>query len=358
MLGVVNRSPFVVALVPGRNREGDEFLTLVAKGTFTISPGESQLRLAEEQVAIVFADDYHGEAGESSLKRKSEATPPNGCTDIALLGQAYATTEDCSEMEVSLSIGPVSKHLRVVGDRKWRKRLGLRLRTRPEPFETMPLVYERSYGGGDQSHRKKKKHGFESRNPIGRGYAVSRRSKWVNGLQLPNIEDPGQMLRRPGKHPVPVGFGFIPPSWQPRLGYAGTYDEGWQRDRCPLLPHDFDEHFFSAAHPDLIARPALAGDERVLACGLSAQGDLEFDLPGVHFECYGIVDEKSVPLEPSLDTVLVEPDESRVLLTWKAVLPCTLQLLSVEAVVIRSLEPWSAPVVTEDAASNVRPLRP
>lgn len=359
MLGVVDRTPFEVALVPGRSREGDDLLTLVCKGTFAISAGERSLGLAQEQAAIVFADEYYGEPGESSLERKSEATPPNGCTDVALAGHAHAESKACDEMEVGLSVGPVSKWLRVVGDRLWRRRLGIRLRTGPEPFETMPLVYERAYGGADTTSRKEKRHGFEPRNPVGRGYAVSRRSKRVNGLLLPNIEDPSQTLRRPGQHPAPAGFGFIPASWQPRLGLAGTYDESWQRDRCPLLPDDFDERFFSAAHPDLIARPALTGDEPVRAVGVSRHGDLEFDLPGVRFECYAIVDEERLPLEPGLDTVLLEPDESRILLTWKAAIPCSRRLLSVEAVVIRSLDPWSARTPDEsDAASNVRPLRP
>jgi hypothetical protein len=339
MLGVVNRTPFEVALVPGRDREERDFLTLIIKGTFAISPDQQMLSLADEQVEIVFADEYHGEPGESSLKWKSEVAPPNGCTDVALVGHVHAEAEECLEMEVSLSVGPVSKRLRIVGDRKWRRRLGLSLRTQTEPFEKMPLVYERAYGGEDKSSLKEKKHGFESRNPVGRGYAVSRRSKQVHGLALPNIEDASRVLRRPGHRPPPAGFGFIAPSWQPRLELAGTYDESWQRDRCPLLPLDFDERFFSAAHPDLIARPALAGGEAVRAVGVSPRGPLEFELPSVRFECYAIVDEDEVPLEPGIDTVLIEPDEDRVLVTWKCVLSCSRQLHSVEAVVLRSLDP-------------------
>ena len=339
MLAVVNRTAFEVVLVPGRDRDGRDFLTLIIKGTFAISPDPQTLSLADEQAEVVFADEYHGEPGESSLKWKSEVAPPNGCTDVALVGHAHAEDGECSEMEASLSVGPVSKRLDIVGDRKWRKRLGLRWRTRAEPFDKMPLVYERAYGGEDKSNRKEKKQGFESRNPVGRGYAFSRRSKLVHGLPLPNIENPDQELRRPGHCPEPAGFGFVAASWQPRLELAGTYDESWQRDRCPLLPFDFDERFFSAAHPDLIARPALVGGELVRAIGVSARGPLEFELPNVRFECHAVIDDDEVPLEPGVDTVLLEPDEDRVLITWKALISCSRQLHSVEAVVIRSLDP-------------------
>lgn len=38
-------------------------------------------------------------------------------------------------------------------------------------------------------------------------------------------------------------------SWQPRLRYAGTYDQHWMDERLPFLPEDFDLRYFQSAPP-------------------------------------------------------------------------------------------------------------
>ena len=67
-------------------------------------------------------------------------------------------------------VGTLEKTVHVSGERTWFKRIGGGIGTeRPEPFERIPLVYERAFGGWDRTHAKPEKHTFEPRNPVGRG---------------------------------------------------------------------------------------------------------------------------------------------------------------------------------------------
>ena len=87
------------------------------------------------------------------------------------------------ELEVGFRVGPVQKVLRVIGDRsgaRWAP-------SSPQPFEKMPLVYERAFGGVDPQVEEPERD-WDWRNPVGTGFAVSRGN--ADGLALPNIEYP------------------------------------------------------------------------------------------------------------------------------------------------------------------------
>ena len=49
----------------------------------------------------------------------------------------------------------------------------------------------------------------------------------------------------------------------PRVSYAGTYDEQYQKERAPDPPLDFSYAFYNGAHPDLQVEGYLRGDEEV-----------------------------------------------------------------------------------------------
>jgi hypothetical protein len=150
------------------------------------------------------------------------------------------------------------------------------------------------------------------------------------GDPLPNVEDPSQLIQLRGSKPRPAGFGFVSPDWQPRQSYAGTYDAAWQRNRCPLLPVDFDPRFFQAAPADLIARGHLVGGEPVEVSGVSEAGPLSFRLPERRFKIAASIKGARTAVTPVLDTVLIEPDEKRVVLTWRATMPCAGNILYTE----------------------------
>ena len=107
---------------------------------------------------------------------------------------------------------------------------GLPRFTDPVPFTTMELRYERAYGGIDVFSDKATSYPYP-RNPMGRGFVVANTRKPVDGLELPNLEDPAALLNprqlclgeysRWEKQPFPAGLGWFPKTWYPRALLAG-----------------------------------------------------------------------------------------------------------------------------------------
>src|SRR5262249_18692062 len=152
--------------------------------------------------------------------------------------------------------------------------------SRPQPFDRIPLAYERAFGGWDRRHPVPDRHRVEARNPVGTGFRDSAFES-DDEVRLPNLEDPERPFQAYGDCPAPAGFGFVSPNWAPRSQFAGTYDERWASARSPLLPEDFDRRFFNAASPGLITPGYLRGDERVIVLNASPERRLEFELPGI-----------------------------------------------------------------------------
>lgn len=297
-------------------------LTVVVKGSFEIlAHGTLALRAEQRPLEIAgrFQDPDH--PAQSSYRYEPEVAPLKLATDVVLLGHAYAPTTRTTQMDVGVRVGPLLRSLRVFGDRVWIRAAGGLVLTPPIPFERMPLCYERAFGGWDLSHANPRRHAFEPRNPVGRGFCVwwGRRDR----ILAPNLESIQHPIRSPFDRPAPVGFGFVSPSWQPRARLAGTYDDAWRRLRCPLLPVDFDRRFHNAASPGLVAPGYLHGDEAVTTVGLSPEGRLGFRLPGVPPPTVRVSLARGADRHPvaNLDTVIVDLDDRVLTMIWRACLP-------------------------------------
>lgn len=313
---LINTTPFRGQLVVLPDKEGHEELFAVLKGTFAVGPRGCVP--AEEQVDLVAGDTFYGEPGSSSPRYETDLGPLKPATDVVLVGHAYPPRPGARRADVSLSVGRLTVAARVHGDRRWSLLLGFARITPPEPFEKIPLVWERAFGGIQPTKDREGVEGAEPRNPVGTGYVKKKRRSFVDGLRLPNIEDPRRPIRRLGQKPPPVGFGFAGRSWFPRRRYLGTYDADWQANRMPLLPKDFDERAWCGAPPALQAAPHLVGGEPVRAVGVSPRGPLAFALPSARPAMEAHFEGRWTPLVPVLDTVVIEPDRDRVLLTWRA----------------------------------------
>ncbi|MFH1028045.1 MAG: DUF2169 domain-containing protein [Pseudomonadota bacterium] len=310
----LNAEPFILM-----DRVGAESLLIVLKGTWFIGV-DGNLTVADEQVPIQQAPLYNGEPGKSSLCCDTDIVLEKPGTDCVLIGHAWAMTSRAAYVDVRFAVGPVSRHARVFGERRWLKnRLGMASISKIAPIEKVPLNWENSFGGEDTSWKDSAFHEFCLENPVGLGFVAGKSNVNIDGMLLPNIENPAELIRKPGKRPGPVGFGMIAPYWQPRAGYAGTYDENWRKNTSPLPPADLDPRFFSSSAPGLCAAKHLSGTEQVLVEGASRHGALRFDLPGVKplasIRCWQ--NEEVIPLQ--LDTVIVEPDEARLVLVWRGV---------------------------------------
>lgn len=300
------------------DENGCELLIPVIKATYCIEPGD-HLALAEEQIAVNPVGECWGKPEESSYKYEPEVAFIKLSTDVILIGSAYAQNAGSTQVDVGLYVGPLKKTVRVIGDRFWVKTLGMAFVSPAEPFESIPLIYERAFGGWDRSNSDPKKHSFEPRNPVGTGFR-GKHGKFEEGLRLPNLEDPRRPIMSYDDSPPPAGFGFTSPNWQPRSNFAGTYDDAWMKERMPLLAKDFDRRFFNAASLGLVAPGYLNGDESVVVENASPEGRISFSLPGVpapqcRVELKGRKDET---LETRLDTVVINTDEKLLFLIWRA----------------------------------------
>jgi hypothetical protein len=314
---VHNLTPFALEPIFTLDEQCRPVLVAVVKGTYAIGT-DGQLSIAEKQIPVTVSGEHYGEPGSSSYKYEPESAIRKLTTDIVLIGHAYAPHSNATESRVSLRVGGCEKTLKVVGDRQWVRVLGMISATPPEPFERMPLVYERAFGGWDRTDVDPARHTFEPRNPVGAGF-VARGRNFEEGLPLPNLEDPRHPIRGYGDTPPPAGFGFLAPDWQPRAAYAGTYDDVWRQSRMPLLPLDFDPRFFNAASPGLVAEGFLRGDERVLIEGASPSRRLLFQLPAVPPPVVrvGLVGHNWQFLSTQLDTVIINTDENLLFLLWR-----------------------------------------
>lgn len=315
---IENKTRFAFEPLFVTDEEGRPLLVAVVKGTYRIE-GSAKLELAEEQARPNLAGEYWGPPGESSYKYEPECAFTKVTTDVVLIGHAHAPATDTRELEVIFRVGEVEKTVGIVGDRVWYRSMGRVAATPPLPFETIPLTYERAFGGWDRSSKDPREHTFEPRNPVGVGFCRNARS-FKNELRLPNLEDPKTPLRSPGQRPPPAGFGFIACHWDPRAFLAGTYDAAWASERAPLLPKDFDRRFFSAASPGLIAPRYLSGNEAVTLIHASPEGLLRFRLPGVPPPKLRVErsDAEDAALETKLDTVIVNTDDRQLHLLWRA----------------------------------------
>jgi len=322
MLQLKNSTPFAANMALFPDQYGIDTLFLIVKASFKI--GE-QWVLSDEQTPPTVADEYWGEPNESSLKYASDFHIGKPATDIIMIGNAYAqNNQPTKQLDVNLSVGQVNKTVRVFGDRVWKDgRI-----TTPEPFQSMPMIYEKAFGGehiiDDQEHL------LEEKNPVGCGFAGKRSISDMNGIILPNLEDPDKLISNYTDRPDPACFALSSPTWHPRLNYLGTYDEEWQANRAPYLPSDFDNRFFNMAHNNLIYPGYLQGGESVQITNMHSKGNLQFNLP--HIKLTSQVDLKNSHMHPkfNLETLILEPNQLQLSMVWRAQLECDKKALKIK----------------------------
>jgi len=324
VLQLKNETPFKATIGKFPNVDGVDTLHLVVTATFELEP---RLGLAEEQLPIILGDEYFESPADSSLRYAGELHLGKPGTDVVVQGFARAPGgKPVRELQVGVRVGGRDKSVIVTGDREW---LGIEP-SKPMPFRELPLRYERAFGG--VLHDVERVVETEARNPLGVGLGISL-GRGKPGDRLPNIEDPRHRLRE-RQLCAPAGLGCIPPSWQPRRGFAGTYDERWRRTRAPYVPEDFQLRYFSCAAPGLSFEPQLRGGEPLVLVGMSERGPIYSAIPTCVFDVSFVHRERhTAPC--LLQTVLVEPDDNRLRLTFHAQRVFDKQALEVERIEVK-----------------------
>jgi hypothetical protein len=329
MWRVNNQTPFLAGKTWSQDKDGAPRWVVCVKATFDIH-ADGKVRLAGEQMEPLILPKYRGNAGMSSLEYEADLVAPKPTTDILLNGSAYAPNGRASnDFLMSLSVGPLRKTLRVRGDRSWEKGAFGWRPSKASAVLSVPVTYERAFGGFDDRDPDPRNQRIDLRNPVGVGVAHSGSS--VAGRALPNFEYPDGRIDKTG----PAGFGPVDGHWSPRRELSGTYDEAWERSRKPLLPDDWDDRSLLCSPPDQRLDNHLRGGEAVELLNLTPNGLLKFTLPRINLTFSTRIDGKTQEHRSQLATVLIEPDHPRVILVWCTSVSCRHGIDYLEETLIR-----------------------
>lgn len=323
-----NRTSFAAERTWVQDQAGRKHWVVSVRGTYDLGP-DGSLRLAEEQLPPEAAPVYTAEEGRSSLRYEADLTAVKPGTDVYVNGSAYAPggrpTTSC---KVTLAIRDRSKTLDVVGDRTFKRELtGQVAASTPLPFATMPLTYERAYGGYDDEDPDPARHTLYPPNPVGIG--VHKGAKLL-GKRAPNISLGTGLGRK-----AAAGFGAVASHWHPRITHGGTYDAAWVEQRKPLLPEDWSPRFLMAAPEDQQFVPHLRGGETVELHGMTPSGAMRLQIPKVYLGFTTRVHDQDHYTRGWLVSVVIEPDEGRLLATWQTSLACHRDMDYLDHTVIR-----------------------
>ena len=336
----------IVEIAPGRNERGEHVFCVLVKRSYRIAHRQAAVR-AEVDQPFRMIDEYfdHGEPEWATVAHESELAPYKPSVDVVVVGKAYATAgAPTQQMQVSVALAGREKTLLVTGDRQCEHREGLVPGfSDPRPFAEMDLRYDRAYGGQDQKSLPDIPF-FYPRNFMGKGVALRNVAEVIDGLALPNIEDPGDLLtpervviedpKRWHLQPLPQGFGWRQRTWYPRCALLGSYPAFLAagtvtaEERLGLLPKNhvalakqsrlapFEAHFNNGASLGMIFT-SLQADERITLRGLSPDGLLDFRLPGDTPKIGLDLGMGLKPLEARMHTVSIRPDHLALDIVWR-----------------------------------------
>jgi hypothetical protein len=319
-MNLVNTTKLVAGYTAALDKTGREWLVVAAKGTYGIpARPDEEPRLLDEQVPLVMTDVFTGEPGFSAPLYENDFPPRKPRCDVLLNGSAYAPGGKPTErVTVSLRVGSLTKSFDVVGNRVWKAAALYMAASSPEPFTVMPISYNNAFGGVDKAQDDPLKSRYYLLNHAGVGYHEYTSGKFMDGKPLPNTEERGRGITNPKGSYGPMAFGPLGRAWQPRVKLAGTYDKNWLDNKHPFLPDDFQEAYYQAAPADQQMDYPQGGEEVELV-NLTPQGRAAFRLPKVDIPVvFHLRNGERKETNAVLDTIVVEPDPNRFMLTWRA----------------------------------------
>lgn len=343
-------------------------LAVVAKRTYSVTD-DGVAVLAGKQVPLLETIST-SEADPKLLSHDLDLVPNKLCTDVIVTGHAYGSAAERA-LVASVAVADRKKEVLVMGDRRCTLSVAGRIvLSEPEKFERMPMTFSRAYGGRDHAAEEKYGNPFMHlarfvqgtgldmsmhspflypKNLCGTGYLVEASRQGVERCVLPNLEDPADPLTperlvvgKPDRWmymPVPQGLGWVSWGWFPRLAWMGIWPDYEKLDRP--IP-EVQKGLLPA---DVLSRPANSLDAPTSPyAGRIANGaplDLQFPylppdatidlshlhprrrrwtirLPGERPKIW--VDGRNgklTPTDPVLQTIMIEPDLSRMTLVWR-----------------------------------------
>lgn len=335
----------------------------IAKKTWVIKD-DRHLKEADDPEPIRFAAVMEDgkDAGEAPPLYEADTAVFKPKADFVVLGTAVAPQKVATQrFSCTVKLGGFQRSLVITGKRyaKFKKPkkdtkdefIGSPPEfSEPERVVRVKLSFRNAYGG---VAKYKPRGGDEvieipcPCNPFGKGYCVQNSPEAIDGLELPQIEDPERLLTPENlvqeigvfeTLPLPAGFGFYGGSWYPRIAYAGvmpfevermkvqvrqyaaSLDAEKDKDVVTMLetfdPPVMRYEYYQACAPGMSVEYPK-GNETVVLENIGEQGYLAFDLPGLRplLEVDAGRGKEVVPLE--LDTLCVNADDMKVYMVFR-----------------------------------------
>lgn len=344
-----------------RANDGALLLMCYVKRTYRIAPGRCSV--ADEQVPLTMEPLLQLDAAGSmrALLDDTDLVAPKVATDVILEGTAYHSTP-VRQFGIGIAIDDITRQLHVQGPR----RIGIQGQdvvrfSQPELVTSVALVRELAYGGYDDvaqrtlrtpdqylinRHEPALRGLFECpRNGSGCGYYIDVNRARADGMPLPQIEDPADLLTperlflaQPTawiNAPIPGLLGWIAYADYPRIArYLGpvlehdavvdviretTFADGRDLDGIHK-PTDGQIHprALQGAAPGMACK-RLRGNEPIVLLNLHpTHPRLSFNLPAERprFSLHPSGISKDFHPEAILQTLRIESDKERFSLTW------------------------------------------
>jgi hypothetical protein len=339
----------VKGIVQGKDDKGRPVFCVLVKRTYNIRSAGRVVRT--ESRPLVQVDQYYddGDPEWTTVKYETDFAPFKLATDVVVIGKAVAPGgEPVHQLDVAVEVAAHRKTVRVTGDRHCRYRENAPPNfSDPVPFTEMPIQYDRAYGGRDIRSDPEEPFHYP-RNDVGVGIVLKNAKDIVEGLRLPNIEDPGDLLtpdrvvfEKPDRwsaQPLPDGLGWFQRTWYPRCSFTGAIpsyleiDTVLREEMLGLVPKgqialsrqfklpSFDLRFHNGASRGLVL-PYLRGDEKIRLTNFTLNGSLVFQLPGDAPSIMLNIGLGENELEPFLHTVSIRLEEMEVDMVWRGAHP-------------------------------------
>lgn len=293
------------------------------------------LQYLEPNCDLVLADEFAGDPHKSDMIACNDLIPFKPFADLTVRG-ALVSGEPRKSLEGTVRIGDCTAQLRGRGPRKWVHDRKWQL-TEPDPVDRVDLSWTRTAGGRVIGHPDGE---LDPRNPIGPGVLHQDFTPTSMEFDAPQIDS---SVAPVGKTPIrsimPQGFGLVPPWWESRSKYAGTYDEDWKVTVHPRLPSDFDYRHYQVAPPDLQLAHYLEPGMTVFVDGMRPEGRLSLIIPDiVPFATYHYSDGRAIEVRLNLDGCHLDLSGDLVVfdLTWRAWVDMCPRLSSIDLDIERS----------------------
>lgn len=237
-----------------------------------------------------------------------------GGIDLFVIGSLWQPgARPDTELTAEIRIGErFLRRVTAIGDRRWIRQDGSLVPGTPEPFVSMPLSYDRAFGGAVETENGPC---AWPPNPAGKGFYLT--PEQAEAQPLPNLEDPEHRIVSIADHPEPMATGPYPAEGSLRVESAVELDlesenPGMKRIR-PLV--------FNRAHPRMILAPSDTPQygEVVEITHASADGALRFQMPELAFHARVDLESRNYLFPLHLDQIAVLLEERRVVLGYRVV---------------------------------------